>query len=445
VSVEILQGDVLGALDLLPDESVHCVVTSPPYWGLRDYGTAQWIGGYPTCDHRSPTMREGRNEDRAKLAGSSSTNSGQLLNAAKAGVCGICGAARVDQQIGLEPTLGEHLETMVRVFREVRRVLRKDGTLWLNYGDCYATSPNGRKAADVVNDDRTFRDKPFSTIGGYLKAKDRALLPARVAIALQEDGWWVRDEIIWHKPNPMPVSVKDRTTPAHEMIYMFSRSARYYYDQWAIKEPITTDPKENYPARAKITGRGTQGAAAARGADRDKSGGFPLGKRKSDKQQDIADASNPSTQRTMGGFNDRWNERERNLAAGKGNAKTFRGGGAYTQGQSFDNSAVAERESHGNIPNESGLRNKRSVWTVAPKPFKQAHFATFPPDLIRPCILAGCPEGGTVLDPFFGAGTTGLVAHELGRNCIGIELNPDYVLIAAERIGWDVCGMGVRT
>lgn len=372
MTVRILLGDVRDRLRDMPDESVHCVVTSPPYWGLRDYGTAHWEGGDVDCDHRSPTMREGRNEDRAKLAGSAATNMGQLLNMAKAGVCGKCGARRVDQQLGLEPTLAEHIGRMVEVFREVRRVLRKDGTLWLNYGDCYATSPNGRSAADVKaigNDDRTFRDKPFSTIGGVLKGKDRALLPARVAIALQEDGWWVRDEIIWHKPNPMPISVKDRTTPAHEMLYMLSRSARYHYDGEAIKEPIAEASKKRYAQETLNT--------------------------------------------QMGGFKQ----------------------------EAYESGLVGQR-SRSRRPAEilktlagSTVRNRRSVWTIPTKAFKDAHFATFPPDLISPCILAGCPVGGTVLDPFGGSGTTGLVAEQHGRNAILMELNPAYAEMAAKRIG----------
>jgi DNA modification methylase len=207
MTVEIRLGDVREVLRSLPADHFDIAVTSPPYWGLRDYGTARWEGGDPDCDHRSPTMREGRAEDRAMLAGSAATNSAQLRLAHNVGVCGRCGARKIDAQIGLEPALAEHLAVMVDVFRDLRRVLKPEGTLWLNYGDCYATSPNGRSAAEtkaVGDDDRTFRDKPFSTIGGLLKAKDLCMVPNRLAIALQEDGWWVRSEIIWAKPNPMP-------------------------------------------------------------------------------------------------------------------------------------------------------------------------------------------------------------------------------------------------
>ena len=362
MDIKILQGDSLNVLRTLPSESINCCVTSPPYWGLRDYG----------CEG----------------------------------------------QIGLEHSLGEHIAVLVGIFNEVKRVLRHDGTLWMNYGDAYASAPNGRSAADTKaagNDDRTFRDKPISTVGpiiiqrpgddargangkesyrpghtsriaagGTLKPKDRMLLPARVAIALQDSGWWVRDEIIWHKPNPMPSSVKDRTTPAHEMIYMLSKNPKYYYDSDAIKEPSIYAP------------------GATKEVERVK--GYYGGKwsgRNKQQQQQTADNSNAATQRTMGGFNARWDARRN------------------------DGSFKAIRE----------FRNKRSVWTIPPKGFKEAHFATFPPDLIRPCILAGCPFGGTVLDPFFGAGTTGLVANELGRNTVGVELSSEYISIAKRRLG----------
>jgi DNA modification methylase len=288
-------------------------------------------------------------------------------------------------------SVDQHIAELVALFREVRRVLRDDGTFWLNYGDAYAGHPNGRSAADTKaagNDDRTFRDKPISTVGGVFKPKDRMLLPARLAIALQEDGWWIRDEIIWHKPNPMPSSVKDRTTPAHEMIYMLSKRPRYYYDQEAILEPATQSSK----ARLAQDIDAQEGSARANGGVR---------------------ADRPMK--------------------------------AVSRRNSFAREHKASEGDHGQKPQHrpdreivdySGIkRNPRSVWTVTPKGFKEAHFATFPPDLIKPCILAGCPEGGTVLDPFFGAGTTGLVAQQNGRNCIGIELNADYIDIAKRRLG----------
>jgi len=320
MSVQILKGDCRDILKTLPDESVHCVVTSPPYWGLRDYG--------------------------------------------------------VEGQLGMEKTYQEHVETIAQVFDEVKRILRKDGTLWLNYGDCYASSPNGRSAADVKalgNDDRTFRDKPFSTIQGVLKSKDLCGIPWRVAFALQDRGWYLRQDIIWAKPNPMPESIKDRCTKAHEYIFMMTKSPRYFYDASAIEEDAIY---------AGLTGQDESGYKDAKKFD---------GKH-SNKQRGHG--------RRHAGFNDRWD-------------------------------AMSRKEQC------SGKRNKRSVWTVATKPFSQAHFATFPPELIEPCILAGCPKDGTVLDPFGGAGTTGLVADRLGRNAILIELNPAYATMAIERINGD--------
>jgi DNA modification methylase len=292
----------------MPAESVHCCVTSPPYFGLRDYG--------------------------------------------------------VDGQIGLEQTPEEFTAELVSVFREVRRVLRDEGTLWLNLGDSYNAYNGGAGPSSSISRGAQTEQRP-QLASGYglkfkgLKPKDLLGIPWRVAFALQADGWFLRQDIIWSKPNPMPESVTDRCTKAHEYLFLLSKSGRYYYDAGAIKEPFTTDPKENYPARAKITGRGGQGAADARGGDRDKSGGFP-----------------PSGEN----------------------------------------------------------RNRRSVWTVATQPFAGAHFATFPPALIDPCIKAGCPEGGIVLDPFGGAGTTALVADRLKRSAVLIELNPEYAAMAERRI-----------
>lgn len=388
MTVTIHCGDALTVLRTMPSELVHCVVTSPPYWGLRNYN--------------------------------------------------------VDGQLGLEPTLHEHIDALVRVFAEVRRVLRKDGTCWINYGDAYATLPNGRSAADtkaVGNDDRTFRDKPMSTVGpiaphgvrvtagtdrddtdvggwgkndhairwrggGVLKPKDRMLLPARVAIALQEDGWWVRDEIVWHKPNPMPSSVKDRTTPAHEMIYMLTKSARYFYDTSAIREPsVSGDGRRPYGSEGmwQMDGRPPQ----------QRQGGQP---RKMPSGWDRGPGAHGTIHRSG-----------RTLGA---------------KGQSLPSEALASagarmgrgagwRDDPANAPL---WRNKRSVWTIPPKPFKGEHFATFPPALVEVCIKAGCPIGGVVLDPFIGAGTTALVARGLGYRCIGIELSFDIVWLAECRL-----------
>lgn len=390
--VSLWIGDCLDALAAMEPDSVDCVVTSPPYWGLRDYGTGRWEGGDPNCDHRSPTMREGRNEDRTKLAGSAATNNAQLRLAHNS-ACGKCGAVKVDQQIGLEPTLTEHLTKMVAVFEAVRRVLKPEGTLWINYGDCYATSPNGRSAADTKaagGDDRTFRDKPFSTIGGVLKAKDLCMVPNRLAIALQEAGWWVRSEIIWAKPNPMPESIRDRPATSHEKIFMLTKSPRYWFDREAVKRPVS--PNTN----ARIS----QNLAAQEGSHRANGGGKTNGPMRA-----VVEGST------------------RKLAA---------------ENQSMIGQKASREAALSLMVESRNLRNYEpapvSVWNIATQPFSDAHFATFPPELAERCILAGCPKGGLVLDPFGGAGTTALVALRHGRLASLIELNPEYAAMARRRI-----------
>lgn len=439
-------GDCLAILATLPADSVDCVVTSPPYWGLRDYGTATWEGGDPDCDHRSPTMRAGRNEERTKLAGSAATNSYQLLLAHRS-ACGKCGAVKVDRQIGLEPTLAEHLEVMVRVFEEVRRVLKPTGTCWVNYGDCYATTPNGRSAADTKaagTDDRTFRDKPFSTIGGSIKAKDLCMIPNRLAIALQDAGWWVRSEIIWGKTNPMPDSSGAyRPSTSHEKIFMLTKSDDA--DVWRARDtgevsfspdlnercPLVTDPTRE-GARwlrmgayfdAEIVKQGRtfdEDAATFRGGSY--VGGQP-GKRTVTGNKRIKMPDGWDT--GAGGHGSR---HRRGREAGKvievdprhqthinhtGLDELGRGEGRYLR--NYEPAPV-------------------SVWEMATQAFSEAHFATFPPELAERCILAGCPKGGLVLDPFGGAGTTALVALRHGRLAELIELNPEYAEITRRRI-----------
>lgn len=339
MTVRILEGDCRDVLRTLRDESVHCIVTSPPYFGLRDYG--------------------------------------------------------VDGQMGLEQTPDEFIAGMVAVFHECRRVLRDDGTLWLNIGDSYANDGKwgghtGGKHAAVLHASPIGRNKRYTG----LKPKDLIGIPWMLVFALRADGWYLRQDIIWSKPNPMPESVGDRCTKAHEYLFLLSKSARYYFDAEAIVEPL---------AEASIARLTQPNLANQAGSDR------------------VPGKTN-GTMKAVGG---------------KGNRKTFRGGGVYTQGRSFDNDAQPCNDSIGNEPNARGLRNKRSVWTVATQPFKEAHFATFPPALIEPCILAGCPQAGTVLDPFGGAGTTGLVADRRQRSAILIELNPEYAEIARRRISGD--------
>jgi DNA modification methylase len=304
VNYEIKQGDCLDVLKTLPSESVNCCITSPPYWGLRDYGH--------------------------------------------------------DGQIGLESTPEAYVARMVEVFREVRRVLRDDGTCWLNLGDSYfATTKSDRNGLSsktnftctATKDGYQRPVKKVSAGSLAIKPKDLVGIPWRVAFALQADGWWLRQDIIWHKPNPMPESVTDRCTKAHEYMFLLAKSERYYYDAEAI----------------------TEAQAGPLGPPRRDTGG-------TDGYVDFGMVSG----------------RAGNRADGK--------------------------------------RNRRSVWTVATKPYSGAHFATFPKQLIEPCVLAGCPKDGIILDPFGGSGTTAEVAIENGRNALLIELNPEYIELAKTRI-----------
>lgn len=281
--------------------------------------------------------------------------------------------------------------------REAKGVLRNDGTLWLNIGDSYSGS--GKGIGDTTGDkwkqatNKGTREGHFIKTDTGLKNKDLIGIPWMLAFALRADGWYLRSDIIWAKKNCMPESVTDRPTKAHEYIFLLSKSPNYYYDAESIMEPIASSTandnrfinsefSENRPERGYV-GYAQKGSG---------------------------------------------------MLKPKGNRKTFRGGGKYTGGQSFDNSLIVENDSVGNTPNETGFRNKRSVWPVATTPYSEAHFATFPEKLITDCIKAGCPEGGIVLDPFMGAGTTALVARKLNRNFVGIELNPAYIQLAETRL-----------
>lgn len=309
----ILIGDVLEQLKTLPDESVNCVVTSPPYWGLRDYGQ--------------------------------------------------------DGQLGLEPTPDEYVANMVNVFREMRRVLTNNGTFWLNIGDSY--KPAGKGSTKAGFNERYFGKKfesdKQSAVENHLdrskfkadvKEKELVGIPWRLALALSADGWYLRQDIIWAKPNVMPESVRDRCTKSHEYVFLLTKSPKYFYDHVAIKEPV----------------------------------------------------SSVSLKRAQSG----WKSNRPSAKAGPGGVDVEQMGTRFV--------------------NPEG-RNKRDVWFIPTASFKGAHFAVMPERLVEPCILAGCPEGGVVLDPFFGSGTVGVVANKHNRKYIGIELNPEYVEVAKKRLG----------
>ena len=363
METRIITGDSLQVLRTMEDESIDCIITSPPYYGLRDYGTAKWEGGDPNCPH----YRTSKYSENTATGHKAMMEKGHAVgDAIYKTVCPLCGAVRIDDQIGLEETPEEYIEHLVTVFREARRVLKKDGTLWLNIGDSYAGGAGrwgGDKnmSAKQTSNNGSIGQIPVTQKWSHETIRQKKLIgiPWMLAFALRADGWYLRQDIIWQKPNPMPESVKDRCTKSHEYIFLLSKSPKYYFDYEAIKEPRT--------------------------------------------------------------------------AKEKGESRTYRGG-VYTNGNTFNNSAKIERTSHGNKPASSDLRNKRDVWNIAIKPYKGAHFATFPEALVEPCLLAGCPEGGTALDPFSGAGTVGVVCKKKGRNYVGIELNPEYAQLQADRI-----------
>ena len=370
MAISIRAGDALACLRAMPADSVHCCVTSPPYWGLRDYGTPPQIwGGDPGCAHQwlvetRKGMSGGTATAKVHIKGSANF---QAFGATKHAFCRHCGAWR--GSLGLEPDYRLYVDHLVAVLREVRRVLRRDGSLWLVLGDCYASGGGKAKRAGGGAQGDNWQGPathPNRMPQPGLKPKDLVGIPWRVAFALQDDGWWLRRDNVWNKLNPMPESCKDRCTSAHEYVFHLSKSARYYYDGEAIKEPC---------------------------------------------------ASSPSDLRKMAEGLDRIGGKHKTLSD-----RLVRANSA---------SKIGRKRAVG----DSSGRNKRSVWTIATAPFPGAHFATYPPALVEPCILAGCPAGGTVLDPFLGAGTTALVADRLGRHCIGIELSPAYAAMARRRLG----------
>lgn len=391
----ILQGDCLEKLKELPDGIADCCVTSPPYYGLRDYGTGTWVGGDPNCDHSIAKIKT-RFDFAMDSSSKQKTSLGTDVQKFKS-VCPVCGAVRIDNQIGLEETPEKYVQKLVEVFREVRRVLKDDGTLWLNIGDSYAAERGGThqpaetlaggkhgytEDGDIVNRGREQGYNPTrnaSAIG--LKHKDLIGIPWMLAFALRSDGWYLRQDIIWAKPNPMPESVKDRCTKSHEYIFLLSKSQKYYFDAESISEPICDSSKEKGSTRF---------------------GGNKYGDNKDKHYQ------------TYSG--NEWKPKYKNLE--------------YNGQQ---NHSMHERRAEGLADIQYETRNKRDVWNVATQPLKIAHFATFPEKLIEPCILAGSRVGGAVLDPFFGSGTTGRVAVKLNRTYIGIELNPEYIEIEKER------------
>jgi DNA modification methylase len=415
--IDIKIGDCREVLKTLPEKHFQTCITSPPYYGLRDYGTGTWVGGNENCSHVSGTSRN----DIERQYGAS-----VAMNTQYSDVCKECGAKRIDSQIGLEKTPEEFIENLVIVFREIKRVLKDDGTLWLNLGDSYSSGGRTTTTNQSVRGDKDYGVTRPPPVEG-IKPKDLFGIPWRVAFALQSDGWYLRQDIIWHKPNPMPESVQDRCTKSHEYIFLLSKSPHYYFDNEAIKEE------------------------ALQGTD--------YGILRSKKQ---ATLNHPSITKR--------------------------------QNENIDSKLAGD-----------GKRNKRSVWTVPTKPYKEAHFAVFPTDLIEPCVLAGSSakicsgcgksyrremvttdvpdrivrdhmvgvipkrdkpsrmnskdmlpltkedngfvkqcecdtdhtEQDRIIDPFGGSGTTALVADRHNRDATVIELNEQYIEIAKNRLEGD--------
>ena len=364
LEAKVIVGNNSHTIKNLADKSIQTVVTSPPYFGLRDYGTKSWTGGDADCTHikdPSKTKMFGNDEFNKNRPSREATKLPGYYHESR---CELCGATEKDEQIGLESTPKEFIEQLCLVFDEVWRVLKDDGTVWVNLGDTYAreagkTAGVGRHWDGRESDPGGLHDKrPLASEMG-VKAKSLVGIPWRFAFAMQDRGWYLRQDIIWAKPNPMPESVTDRCTKSHEYIFLLTKNSRYYYDNEAVREPIkeTTNGK---------TGVRRSGDSKTRSREH---WGVPH-----DPQNVIVE---------------------------------------------YDEIKGA---------------NKRSVWNVNTKPYKDAHFATYPPELITPCILAGSREGDTVLDPFSGSGTTGEVALQNGRNYIGLELNPDYAKLSEKRL-----------
>ena len=410
----LIQGN---AFDIpLEDKSVHCVVTSPPYYSLRKYqGEQEFIfGGDKDCEHEwEEHSRKGYSkgqgfENLKKWNGSDiPPKEIEHITAVKTNFCHKCNAWR--GAYGLEPTLQMYIDHTVEWCREVWRVLRDDGTFWLNMGDSYAGSGgpgNQRDNKSAKGQFEKFSNPNRDTDTHGLKPKDLMGVPWRVALALQADGWWLRSdviekvelycpcgcgfvleekiwrysqdrEIIWEKKNPMPESVTDRPTKSHEYVFLLTKSKNYYYDADAIREPNTLESKQR----------------AMRGNSEDNK--YAAGEH----MPPGIHANTMSQPREFKGYDDMEDTIER-----------------------------------GETPLNPSGRNKRTVWTIATAPYKGAHFATYPPALVEPCIKAGCPENGIVLDPFSGSGTTIMVARKLGRTGIGLDLSAEYIELAKERL-----------
>lgn len=365
-SARLLYGvDVREGLKKIADNSIQTICTSPPYFGLRDYGTATWVGGDPNCNHfRDNKIPEHQKSGHVHMIGHA------VGDAIYSDVCKKCGAKRVDAQIGVEATIEEYIDSLVSVFDACKRVLRKDGTLWVNLGDTYSrgsrktVAKQGGLCASKSDADKYEFFSTAANLGDHetIKPKDLIGIPWRVALALQAAGWYLRNDIIWAKDNPMPESVRDRMTKSHEYVFLFAHpdsGGKYYFDQDAIREPVA---------------KGTH--------ERNQYG---------------------------------WKNKQPMVSP-------------------VDRRGIIVNRNQLNETTLNKGRNKRTVWNVNPVSYSGAHFACWPPKLVKPMILSGSAPGDTVLDPFSGSATTGQVALCLGRNYVGTDLNEDYFKLAEGRL-----------
>jgi len=460
----IIHGDALSSLRRLPDESVQCCVTSPPYWSLRDYGIEPLVWDETVeCEHEWGSLvtnnatnhtdkrrwqhtRNGRDEEQP-----TEKRVAWLRTEVPQGqFCAACGAWA--GCLGLEPTPELYVSHIVQIFHELKRVLRNDGSLWLNLGDSYAGGGNGgggsfakdgiRCAEPGTDKNKAHRygsrgvtvkskriPRGVGRWGGgdvyvaQLKPKDMVGIPWRCAFALQANGWYLRSDIVWHKPNAMPESVSDRPTKAHEFLFLLTKSAKYHYNGAAIAEDASPNTHARLAQKSLMTQEG--GFKQIQYEEN-----FPGRKHRDRKPADILKAMAGKA-----GI-----EPPRGHASGElvpygdpNKGQQGHGNGIGPKSQPAGSGIKANESFHEATKEHVLTRNKRDVWTIPTAPFSDAHFATFPPDLIKPCILAGAPVGGVVLDPFAGSGTTGKVAIELGRKAILIEPKAEYVEMIKRR------------
>lgn len=414
---KVYEGHALDVLKTFPEKIFNTCVTSPPYYGLRAYGTDPVIwDGDENCQHKWISATYVRNSKASGVKQLTNIGANSRDVPVKNDFCSKCGAWR--GELGSEPTPELFIKHLVDIFREVKRTLRDDGTIWVNMGDSYFGGGGASgHTSETKNFGRTTESygavKTANRKSDYLKPKDLIGIPWMLAFALRADGWYLRQDIIWNKPNPMPESVTDRCTKSHEYIFLMSKSSKYYYDAKAIATPYKDKTYTTFGCQSNGYGDGT-------GLVKSENWGNDISIRK------------PKQWKTPDGWDT--GKGSHGTIHREGREKGFKG--YKHRGKNADKTIHGHSgnfDSDGNLIGD-GLANKKSVWTVATQSFPEAHFATFPELLIVDCIKAGCPEGGTVLDPFTGTNTTGLVSRKLNRNYVVIELNPEYIKMGDKRV-----------